>query len=529
MPNNSTARREKEKKKKRRGETSQSSPQQVAEQSVESFLSRSASDSGFQEEDDEVAWESVVGQAAMDDSLSSLTRPPSSLEPKLTRKEERRRARKEALEKELDEESDISLSDDDRQGTEPASRKISLSPIQFLQSIAMEPLNRSRAIGQEEKGNPLVFASPVQVLGAKGNGASDEVPVEAVACVAASGANSAQRGEQGHPQGSSSVSFPSPSFNLPPTERAQVLHRSLAAELILAGTGTSPLIPPARNSQESGTAISMTAYNSARGNNLNPSVQVSGTRAARVEAQAQQEVQPRTKLARGQEATPFKTAFTRGAIEEQDRVNDFELQRMAADRVRQRGLREPARPLQVEPEATTGAARTESISPTTVVSTPVLDMFFCIDHLADIRTEAGDYTLKDYSDYYAPDSIKKAPNPPKTFEPTRLVKGNHPLWAPFFNPGRTRLADDGTMEADPDHPPHFRVSRQLMGACFTRSKRSTWMKMSREKPQIVLASTSDAKLTLSPLMSRERQRWCNAERMNFRGSMMKPWSHRIST
>ncbi len=45
MPNNSDARRNKrEKKKKGRGETSQSPPQQVTEQSVESFLSRSASD-----------------------------------------------------------------------------------------------------------------------------------------------------------------------------------------------------------------------------------------------------------------------------------------------------------------------------------------------------------------------------------------------------------------------------------------------------------------------------------------------------
>ncbi len=240
---------------------------------MESFLSRSASDSGFQEDVEDVTWESVAGQAAMDDSLSSFTRPPSSLEPKLTRKQELRRKRSEALQKELDDESDISLSDDDRQETEPAFRKTSLSPTQFLQSKATGALNRSRTTRQEAMGNPLVFATPVQVLEAKGNGASDEVPVEAVACVVASGANSVQRDEQGHPQGSSSVSFPSPSFNLPPTERAQVLHRSLAAELTLAGTGTSPLIPQARHSQEPDTAISMIAYNAARRNNPNPSVQ----------------------------------------------------------------------------------------------------------------------------------------------------------------------------------------------------------------------------------------------------------------
>ena len=91
--------------------------------------------------------------------------------------------------------------------------------------------------------NPLVFASPVQVLEAKGKGASVDVPVEAVACVIASGANSIQRDKQGHPQGSSSVSPPSPSFNLPPAERAQVLRRSLAADLIQAGSGRSLLTP----------------------------------------------------------------------------------------------------------------------------------------------------------------------------------------------------------------------------------------------------------------------------------------------
>ena len=78
--------------------------------------------------------------------------------------------------------------------------------------------------------NPSVFASPAQVLEAKESGASVDVPVEAVACVIASGANSIQRDKQGHPQESSSVSPPSPSFNLPPTERAQVFHRSLVLQ-----------------------------------------------------------------------------------------------------------------------------------------------------------------------------------------------------------------------------------------------------------------------------------------------------------
>ena len=176
MPNNSTARREKEKKQNRQGEASQAPPQQVTDQSLESFLSRSASDSGFQDGIEDVTWESVAGQAAMDVSLSSLTRPPSSLEPKLTRKEERRRARKEALQKELDEESDISLSDDDRQGTEPASRKTSLSPTQFLRSRAEGPLTGIGSMRRRAKESLSPRLAPIQVLEAKGRGAPSDVP-----------------------------------------------------------------------------------------------------------------------------------------------------------------------------------------------------------------------------------------------------------------------------------------------------------------------------------------------------------------
>ena len=105
MPNNSTARREKEKKKNRRGGTSLSPPQQVTEESVESFLSRSTSDSGFQGENDEVTWESAAGEAAWGNSLSSFRRE--------TVKEAKKRARKEALEKELEDESDVDLTDEE--------------------------------------------------------------------------------------------------------------------------------------------------------------------------------------------------------------------------------------------------------------------------------------------------------------------------------------------------------------------------------------------------------------------------------
>ncbi len=68
---------------------------------MESFLSRSAADSGFQGDDDEVTWESAAGEAVLDNSLSSFHRVTSSAEPMETRKERRARERKEAREKEL--------------------------------------------------------------------------------------------------------------------------------------------------------------------------------------------------------------------------------------------------------------------------------------------------------------------------------------------------------------------------------------------------------------------------------------------
>ncbi len=241
MPNNASARRDKEKK-KRRGETSQSPPQQGAEESVESFLSRSATDSGFQDDVEDVTWESVAEQAAMDDSLTSLSRPPSSLESKATRREEKRRRRKLALQKELDDESDIPLKDEENAEEQiPKPRTLSLSPSEFdfLQRRSTKPLGSNLSILQGAMGNPPVFSSPSQDSEGKRKEASADVPSEAIASMIASGAISVQRDSQGLPQGSSSFSIPSPTFNLPPTERAQVLQRSLAAELFQPGSGRS--------------------------------------------------------------------------------------------------------------------------------------------------------------------------------------------------------------------------------------------------------------------------------------------------
>jgi hypothetical protein len=204
----------------------------------------------------------------------------------------------------------------------------------------------------------------------------------------------------------------------------------------------------------------MSAPIDTRRNNPNSSLQVQDDHRALEELRLQ--AQPRIELARGQlsvsnvvqgqAATLSMKKYSQPVIDSHDRINADHFQQMEADRVRRRSLREAAAPFQMEPEATANAARTASMSsPTTVESTPVMDMFFCLDNLLAIRAEAGDFTLKDFSDYWAADNVKTAPNQPRTFEPTRLVRGNHPLWASFYNPGRTRLGDDGTVESDPNH------------------------------------------------------------------------------
>jgi hypothetical protein len=95
----------------------------------------------------------------------------------------------------------------------------------------------------------------------------------------------------------------------------------------------------------------------------------------------------------------------------------------------------------------------------------------CIANLDAIRSEAGDFTLRDFSDYWAPDNRKTTPNGPNTFVPNRLVNGSNPLWAPFYDRGLTRRGTDGSLEADPDHPPFFRVSQELLGRMLHKMKR----------------------------------------------------------
>jgi hypothetical protein len=167
MPNNYKARRDKSEKKKNKNGGPIPPEKQVPVESVESFLSRSPADSGFQEDDESFTWESATGETALDNSLSSFDRVSSSAEPRETRKEARARKIKEALEKELEDESDLTLYDDSSDKEDSAQRKLSLSPTQFLESIATGALKGSRAVRQRAMERPSALNAPIQVIEAK--------------------------------------------------------------------------------------------------------------------------------------------------------------------------------------------------------------------------------------------------------------------------------------------------------------------------------------------------------------------------
>jgi hypothetical protein len=212
------------------------------------------------------------------------------------------------------------------------------------------------------------------------------------------------------------------------------------------------------------------------------------------EAQYLQAAQLRIELAKGQLRAAnvgqgqAATKFSQPSIDSQDRINAEHLQRMEADRVEKRRQREAAAERQKEADESANAARPASLlSSSTAESTRVMDMRFCISNLDSIRREAGDFTLKEFSDYWAPDNEKTAPNLPSTFVPTRMVRGSYPLWAPFYDPGRTRLGDDGAEESDPDHPPHFRVSCELLGRMLHTFKKGYVDEDEKKKTSVLLS------------------------------------------
>jgi hypothetical protein len=213
MPNNSNARRNKNGKRKKRRDPSPL-VKQVSAESVDYFLSLSSAEAGRQEEDEQWTWESVAGEAALYGSLSSFSRLSSSAEPKEILSERRRRE-KELLEKELDDEFDISLSDDSSDKEDPKSGNRSLSPSQFLEGFKNQErrqpntLELRRPQQHEAKERLPALSTPVQVLEAKGMEASGDGPIEVAACVVTTGVDTIQLGNPGHPQGSSPATLSS--------------------------------------------------------------------------------------------------------------------------------------------------------------------------------------------------------------------------------------------------------------------------------------------------------------------------------
>jgi hypothetical protein len=91
----------------------------------------------------------------------------------------------------------------------------------------------------------------------------------------------------------------------------------------------------------------------------------------------------------------------------------------------------------------------------------VIDMQYCVQHLDDFRALAGKNDLSMFSDFWAPDHKNTMPLKP-VFIPEKLAGCNEPLLARFYDGGQ--ITDDG--EADPINPPHFRISRELMGRAY---------------------------------------------------------------
>ncbi len=118
---------------------------------------------------------------------------------------------------------------------------------------------------------------------------------------------------------------------------------------------------------------------------------------ATLEESLQSEAQARSELARVQRAAANVVM-----------LHKQQEQELAVGRL---ALEERANEVRVQNEASSATAPVRS----TVSTTPVMDMRFCIDNLDAIRAEAGDFSLKDFSDYWAPDNGKTAPSAPNIF------------------------------------------------------------------------------------------------------------------
>jgi hypothetical protein len=239
-----------------------------------------------------------------------------------------------------------------------------------------------------------------------------------VACMVASGVDTIQLGNQGHLQGSSSASPPLSSFNMPPTEHAQALHRNLAAELIHAGAGRPPLLPSRiRFPQEPGPAVSINSPTVSWRNNLTFSSQDD----RRTVNALREKVQKFGEACQATVAEALQSeAFARAeSARVQQAAADLE-RKQAANR---QALAEEIRETRLQKKAASSAPA--ALAPGAPV--PAMDMRFCIDNLEAIRKEAGDFNLSEFSDFWTPDHRKMIPNRPNTFVPNHLVKGSNPL------------------------------------------------------------------------------------------------------
>jgi hypothetical protein len=88
----------------------------------------------------------------------------------------------------------------------------------------------------------------------------------------------------------------------------------------------------------------------------------------------------------------------------------------------------------------------------------VMDMQYCVQHLEELRVLVGRNDLSKFSDFWAPDHKNTMPLK-SSFVPEKLVAGNEPLLAQFYDGGRFTAKG----ESDPINPPHFCISRELMG------------------------------------------------------------------
>jgi hypothetical protein len=78
----------------------------------------------------------------------------------------------------------------------------------------------------------------------------------------------------------------------------------------------------------------------------------------------------------------------------------------------------------------------------------------------------GRNNLSKFSDFWAPDHKNTTPMKP-VLTPEKLVRGDEPLLAQFYDGGR--ITTKG--EVDPINPPYFRISRELMGRVIHTMRR----------------------------------------------------------